>query len=86
MIAVWHPVAHGPAVRSALEATLHGRILHVEQREAEAGWRWFVASSHDHAIAQGIAADAHAAEKAAEEELYRVHPPTGDAADWWLDE
>jgi len=86
VIADWHPVAHDPGVRSALEATLHGRTLHVEQRAAEAGWRWSVVSAHGHALAEGRASDAHAAERAAEDELYRAHPPTGDAASWWLEE
>lgn len=86
MITAWHPVAHEPAVRSAMEATLHGRTLHVEQRLDEPGWRWRVVSSHAHVLAEGRAGDAHAAERAAEDEVYRAHPPTGDAADWWLDE
>lgn len=86
MLAVWHPVAHDPAVRSALEATLHGRTLHIEQRAGEAGWRWRVMSARGHPLCEGRAGDAHAAERAAEDEVYRVHPPSGDAADWWLDE
>jgi hypothetical protein len=86
VIAAWHPVAHDPSVRAALEATLHGRTLHVEQRTGEPGWRWRITSGHGHVLADGRASDAHAAERAAEDELYRAHPPTGDAAGWWLDE
>jgi hypothetical protein len=69
-----------------MEATLHGRTLHVEQRDGEPGWRWRIVSALGHALAEGRAPDAHAAEKAAEDEVYRAHPPTGDAADWWLEE
>jgi hypothetical protein len=86
MLTAWHPVAHEPSIASALEATLHGRTLHVEHRADELGWHWCVVSGHGHRLAEGMAGDAHAAERAAEDEVYRAHPPTGDAADWWIDE
>ncbi len=86
LLAAWHPVDHGPEVGSALEATLHGRTLRVEQPASQPGWSWVVISPHGHALAEGRASDANAAERAAEDEVYRAHPPTGDAADWWLEE
>lgn len=85
MITVWHPVAHDPAIVSALEAELHGRSLHVEHRSGEPSWRWTVRSSRGAEIATGVATDAHSAERAAEDEIYKVHVPVGDAAGWWLD-
>jgi hypothetical protein len=85
MIAVWHPVAHDPAVATAVEADLHGRRLHVEHRSGERGWRWAVRSVRGSEIATGLAGDAHSAERDAEDEVYKVHPPVGDATGWWLD-
>ncbi len=85
MIAVWHPVAHDPSIASALEADLRGRTLHVEHRLGERAWHWVVRSRLGAELADGLAGDAHGAERAAEEEIYKVHPPVGDAARWWLD-
>lgn len=85
MIAVWHPVAHDPSIASALEADLHGRRLHIEHRAGERAWHWAVRTRRGCDIADGVAGDAHTAERAAEEETYKVHPPIGDATDWWLD-
>jgi hypothetical protein len=85
MLATWHPVVHGPTVTSALEASLHGRCLHVEHRCDEHEWRWSVRSARDHRLADGVACDAYSAERAAEDEVYRVHVPVGDAAGWWLE-
>ena len=86
MLVAWHPVAHDLGVTSALEASLHGRCLHVEHRGGEPGWRWSVRSVHGRPLADGVVSDAHAAERAAEEEVYRVHVPVGDAVGWWLEE
>ncbi len=85
MIAVWHPVPHPPAVSAALEADLHGRHLHVEHRSDEGAWRWAVVSGRGNEIASGVAGDAHSAERDAEDEVYKVHAPVGDAAGWWLE-
>ncbi|HWP62167.1 MAG TPA: hypothetical protein VNO86_01705 [Candidatus Binatia bacterium] len=76
MIALWHPVAHDGRVASALEATLHGRLLRVERRAGEAVWRWSVRCRCGREIGGGTAADAHSAERAAEDEVYKIHPPT----------
>ena len=87
MIAVWHPVVHGPAVRSAMEATApRANAPRGASRLDEPGWRWCRRVRPRSRPGRRVAADAHAAERAAEEELYRAHPPIGDAADWWLDE
>ena len=85
MLVAWHPVPHDPALTSALEARLHGRCLHVEHRRGEPSWRWSVASEHGRSLADGVASDAHTAERAAEDEVYRVHVPIGDAVGWWLE-
>lgn len=85
MIAVWHPVAHDSSIASALEADLHGRRLHVEHHGGDRAWRWAVRSRLGREIADGLAGDAHSAERAAEDEVYKVHPPVGDATDRWID-
>jgi hypothetical protein len=81
----WHSVPSGATVTSALEADLHGRRLRVEHRAGERAWRWFVRTRRGCDLASGLAGDAHAAERAAEDETCRVHPPVGDAASWWID-
>jgi hypothetical protein len=84
-MACWHPVDHEAAVTSALEADLHGRRLRVEHRAGERAWRWYVRSRRGCDLASGLAGDAHGAERAAEDEVYRIHPPVGDAVGWWFD-
>jgi hypothetical protein len=86
MLAAWHPVAHGEAVAAALESDLHGRRLRVEHRCGEPGWHWQVRTVHGRTLAGGVVADAHSAERAAEDEVYRVHVPVGDAVAWWLED
>jgi hypothetical protein len=86
MLVTWHPVAHDASVTAALETTLHGRCLHIEHRAGEPCWRWSVRSAHGRELADGEVGDAHAAERAAEDEVYRIHVPIGDAAGWWLEQ
>lgn len=76
MIATWHPVSHPPSVVSALEATLHARLLRVERRVGETVWRWSVRCQCGRELGSGVAPDAHSAERAAEDEVYKIHPPT----------
>lgn len=76
MIATWHPVSHPPSVASALETTLHGRLLRVERRARETAWRWSVRCRCGRELEAGSAPDAHSAERAAEDEVYKIHPPT----------
>jgi hypothetical protein len=78
MIATWHPVAHDATVASALEATLHGRLLRVERRAGETVWRWSVRCRCGRELGAGSSPDAHSAERAAEDEVYKVHPPRSE--------
>jgi hypothetical protein len=75
-IAAWHPVPCPDGVRLFLRAHLHGRDAQVSAREGETRWRWEVLSPAGHVLASGTAGDRDAAEMAAEEEIFAVHPPS----------
>jgi hypothetical protein len=65
----------------ALRAHLHGREAEVLAFEGEHRWRWRVFSTGGHVMAEGNAPDRDAAEQAAEDEIFSVHPPTGHLID-----
>jgi hypothetical protein len=73
LVAHWHPLESEAA---GLEAHLHGRNLRVIPDPARHAWRWRVASEHGETLAEGVAPDRSAAERAAEDEATAVHPPT----------
>jgi len=75
-IAGWHAVPCPDGVRMALRAHLHGREAEVLAFEGEHRWRWRVFSPGGHVMAEGNAPDRDAAEQAAEDEIFSVHPPT----------
>jgi hypothetical protein len=86
MTANWHAVPHDPAIATAIQASVHARLLEVEHRPDQVGWRWVVRSSRGRELASGVACDERTAERAAEDEAYRIHIPVGDPFDWWQDE
>ena len=73
LVAHWHPLEREAA---GLEAHLHGRDLRVRPEPAGHSWRWQVVTEHGETLAEGIAPDRAAAERAAEDEATAVHPPT----------
>lgn len=75
-IAGWHAVPCPDGVRLALRAHLHGRDAEVTVPEGSSRWHWRVLSPAGHVLAEGDAGDRDAAEQAAEEEIFAVHPPT----------
>ena len=85
MSAYWHAIPHDPSVASASRACVHSRVLEVEHRYGQVGWRWVVSSGCGKELASGLACDERTAERAAEDEAYRVHVAVGDPVDWWQD-
>lgn len=75
-IAAWHALPCPEGIRLALGAHLHGRDARIFAREGEPRWHWQVLSPAGHVLAEGDAPDRDAAELAAEEEIFAVHPPS----------
>lgn len=82
MIGYWHAMApdEAYAVQVSLRAQLVGHDLIVERCGGEPCWHWAVLSHMGHEIEGGIAQDAHAAERMAEEAAFHIHPPS--IGDW----
>jgi hypothetical protein len=82
MIGYWHSIPSDVArhVRVSLGAHVGGCDLIVERRSGERGWSWRVTSPHGHELEAGMAPDAGAAERLAEDAAFHVHPPS--VGDW----
>ena len=80
-IAGWHATPCPDGVRMTLRAHLHGRDAEITVREGSARWHWQVLSPAGHVLAEGDAPDRDAAEQAAEEEIFSVHPPSDHLLD-----
>jgi hypothetical protein len=76
IIANWHPIPCPAGVRMAFAAHLHGRDAQVDVQEGAHTWHWRVISPAGHVLCEGEAFDRDAAERAAEDEVCAVHPPS----------
>ncbi len=68
---------HDEAGREIGHFHLHGCHLNVFN-EGTGVWRWFVCCDAGRMLSQGVAPTRSAAQSAAEDELFAVHPPGGE--------
>lgn len=81
VIASWHPIECPDGTRMAFRAHLHGRDVEVCVPDGGSTWHWRVVSHAGHVLAEGDAPDRDSAERAAEDEVFAVHPPTAHLID-----
>ncbi len=81
LIASWHPIPCPAGTRMAFAAHIHGRDVVVSVCEGVHTWHWRITSPTGHLLAEGDAPDRDAAEPAAEDEVFAVHPPTAHLMD-----
>ncbi len=81
VIATWVPVPCPDGIRMAFHAHIHGREVGVCVCEGDRVWHWRITSPTGHLLAEGTARDREAAEQAAEDEIFAIHPPSAHLLD-----